>query len=279
MTERLCLEPSSELSTQLVEGQARFASLGPYTSKKARHSRPEKDRHADKTNAWQSSKPLPARGLSTRQHATGQASTIGTARSQIRRDRRETLHARQHMEPEVRVEQGKALKAIVAMPPAMRQQHTFTQPPITPHSTASSELISLAVQQDLNLLDIHHPALINSPIPLRAPAAMRRTPQGGPQIRIHGPPSSDGRPTNSFLRPAPRHPVPRAQSDQGWPHWRELVIKVRGLPSSITTLELWRIFSKEGRIDFIEIFEDRQGIRDGGAKIRYWSVCPRYLCV
>ena len=62
---------------------------------------------------------------------------------------------------------------------------------------------------------------------------------------------------------------PIMQRQDGWSTWIELRVKVFGLPPSITTLDLWHCFSKEGSINIIEIFEDSKGSREGKAMIRY----------
>jgi hypothetical protein len=56
-----------------------------------------------------------------------------------------------------------------------------------------------------------------------------------------------------------------------WASWVEVPVKLFGLPLDMTTLSLWERFSKEGKVETIEIFESRTGQRNGGAKIRF---CP-----
>ncbi|KAI9813869.1 MAG: hypothetical protein M1832_006081 [Thelocarpon impressellum] len=63
-------------------------------------------------------------------------------------------------------------------------------------------------------------------------------------------------------------------ADEVWSSWVELGVRVRGLPFSVTTLELWNVFNKEGKIDFIELSEDLKGSRDGTAKIRFRPMDP-----
>ncbi|KAI9793587.1 MAG: hypothetical protein M1833_000732 [Piccolia ochrophora] len=104
--------------------------------------------------------------------------------------------------------------------------------------------------------------------PPSAPALMRRPPACGDLLPIHGPPSSNGRRSNLFYRPSPQLAVrPLLRDDDGWENWHEVAIKLRGLQPNITTLELWRTFSKEGEVNRIEIFEGRSGRRDGAARI------------
>ncbi|KZF20474.1 RdRP-domain-containing protein [Xylona heveae TC161] len=61
---------------------------------------------------------------------------------------------------------------------------------------------------------------------------------------------------------------------EDWSNWTELGVKVSGLPSSITTLELYRMLIDEGPIETIEIFESTRGTRDGVARVRF-SPPPR----
>jgi RNA-dependent RNA polymerase len=56
---------------------------------------------------------------------------------------------------------------------------------------------------------------------------------------------------------------------ESWQYWPELTVRVQNLPPTITTSDLWRRFEQEGNIVFIELYENRQGIRDGNAKIRF----------
>jgi RNA-dependent RNA polymerase len=49
----------------------------------------------------------------------------------------------------------------------------------------------------------------------------------------------------------------------------ELTIRLSGLYPATTTYDIWRNFSGSGTIVFIELFENRFGVRDGHAKIRF----------
>ncbi|KAI9885653.1 MAG: hypothetical protein M1823_002522 [Watsoniomyces obsoletus] len=60
-----------------------------------------------------------------------------------------------------------------------------------------------------------------------------------------------------------------AVTPDGWETWDSLAIRVFGLPWNISTLDLWSAFQKEGNVSTIEIFENRQGHRDGTAKLRF----------
>jgi RNA-dependent RNA polymerase len=54
----------------------------------------------------------------------------------------------------------------------------------------------------------------------------------------------------------------------------ELTVKVRGLHSTATTYDVWRNFATKGTIVWIQLFENRYGLRDGHAKIRF-SLPPK----
>ncbi|KAI9675025.1 MAG: hypothetical protein M1817_001431 [Caeruleum heppii] len=107
-------------------------------------------------------------------------------------------------------------------------------------------------------------------LPPRAPFAMRRVPQRNHTVTIHGPPSSTGRPTHAFQRPPP---VPRDQHQpfqgRGWSTWMEVAIRIRGLPSTITTYQLWEVFHEEGPLDSIELYEDGRGNKNGNARLKF----------
>lgn len=101
-------------------------------------------------------------------------------------------------------------------------------------------------------------------------------------IRLHGIRPATGRNRNVYPSPLasahrpksaphyqqqPSDSVVRRQG--GWCSWIELRVKIFGLPATLTTLDIWQCFSKEGTIDAIEIFENSQGVREGKASIRY----------
>ncbi len=107
-------------------------------------------------------------------------------------------------------------------------------------------------------------------IPPTGPAIQRRTPVQRSLVQISGPPSSHGRPANTFLRPSPQERGRTViKGDEDWQTWVEVAVKVFGLPSDITTLDIHRLFIKEGSIESIEIFENSRGVRDGNARIRF----------
>lgn len=62
---------------------------------------------------------------------------------------------------------------------------------------------------------------------------------------------------------------PMLKPKEPWQTWPELTIRVANLPPNVTTWDLWERFQREGTIVFIELFDDRQGRRDGNAKIRF----------
>jgi len=76
------------------------------------------------------------------------------------------------------------------------------------------------------------------------------------------------------LRELQQSSGPMLKPKESWQTWPELTIRVANLPPDITTWNLWERFQLEGTIVFIELFDDRQGRRDGSAKIRF--VPPPY---
>ena len=55
-------------------------------------------------------------------------------------------------------------------------------------------------------------------------------------------------------------------------HWSsqpEIQVKVSGLPQDVTTLEIYDIFSKEGRILRLDIISDTQGVGKGMAFVGF----------
>jgi RNA-dependent RNA polymerase len=71
----------------------------------------------------------------------------------------------------------------------------------------------------------------------------------------------------------PAGPILRSQ--QAWEGWPEVNVKLSGLPPTISTWDLWERFAAEGDIVFIELFENRNGGRNGEGKIRFRQ--PRTL--
>jgi RNA-dependent RNA polymerase len=60
------------------------------------------------------------------------------------------------------------------------------------------------------------------------------------------------------------------KSNQEWKTWNELTIKVKGImPEDLKTLRIWEIFSPQGYITFVEIYENTYGQREGTAKVRF----------
>ncbi|KAI9819235.1 MAG: hypothetical protein M1827_007391 [Pycnora praestabilis] len=104
----------------------------------------------------------------------------------------------------------------------------------------------------------------------RGSFGMRRTPQQEQSFDVSGPLPSFRHSSHRFTRPLPQ---PRGRStlrpNDDWATWVEVSVRVYGLPPTITTLEIWRLFSQEGKIDSVEIFENAKGVRDGGCKLRF----------
>jgi RNA-dependent RNA polymerase len=68
-------------------------------------------------------------------------------------------------------------------------------------------------------------------------------------------------------QPAPIMLRPRYE----WREWPEVAIRVRGLHPQETTHSLFKAFRKEGKIIMVELFEGRDGRKDGTGLIRF---CP-----
>jgi RNA-dependent RNA polymerase len=75
--------------------------------------------------------------------------------------------------------------------------------------------------------------------------------------------------SNTGLREPQQSSRPMLKPKEPWQTWPELTIRVANLPPDVTTWDLWERFQREGTIVFIELFDDRQGRRDGNAKIRF----------
>lgn len=49
----------------------------------------------------------------------------------------------------------------------------------------------------------------------------------------------------------------------------DLTLRIRGLHPATTTYDVWRNFAAQGTITFIELFEDRYGLRDGNGQVTF----------
>lgn len=58
-------------------------------------------------------------------------------------------------------------------------------------------------------------------------------------------------------------------SNEDWRNWVELGVKVFDLPSDTTTGDLWKRFSQEGTVVYIDIYENTKGQPDGKACVRF----------
>lgn len=60
-----------------------------------------------------------------------------------------------------------------------------------------------------------------------------------------------------------------------WASWESISILLARIPKNVNTFMLWKSFSKYGNIDYIEIFENARGRREGGGKIRFkYAISP-----
>jgi RNA-dependent RNA polymerase len=99
----------------------------------------------------------------------------------------------------------------------------------------------------------------------REPTKYRQAPFLVPRRRLNVASPSDHRPQASPAVPG----GPILKSRESWQSWSELTVKIFNLPPSTTTWNLWKRFETQGTIVFIELFETRQGTREGTAKIRF----------
>lgn len=72
----------------------------------------------------------------------------------------------------------------------------------------------------------------------------------------------------------PRLPPVILKQTYPWSKWPEVTIKLRSLHEKTTTYDIWRSFQRHGNIKLIEIYENRNGQREGAGKIRF-SPPPR----
>lgn len=56
---------------------------------------------------------------------------------------------------------------------------------------------------------------------------------------------------------------------EDWRTWVELGIKIFDLPTTTTTRDLWKRFSQEGTVVYIELYENTKGQPDGKACVRF----------
>ncbi|KAI0119787.1 RdRP-domain-containing protein [Daldinia grandis] len=54
-----------------------------------------------------------------------------------------------------------------------------------------------------------------------------------------------------------------------WSSWADISLRIRGLPLTTTTFDLWSHFKKNGEVVFIELFEKNNGTREGSGRIRF----------
>jgi len=67
----------------------------------------------------------------------------------------------------------------------------------------------------------------------------------------------------------PRNPPLLFRQVADWAKWHELTIKLTHLHPSTTTYDIYRNFKQFGTIVLIELFEGRNGTKDGGGKVRF----------
>ncbi|KAK2802180.1 hypothetical protein FQN51_004861 [Onygenales sp. PD_10] len=67
----------------------------------------------------------------------------------------------------------------------------------------------------------------------------------------------------------PIKPMAQDHINGEWVLWDSLALTIHGLPKDITTFTLWASFAQHGDVDYIEIFENGRGQREGKGKICY----------
>jgi uncharacterized protein with NRDE domain len=70
----------------------------------------------------------------------------------------------------------------------------------------------------------------------------------------------------------PRGPLRGAviRRPDDWSQSVEVAIDVCDLPHTITTKDVWSIFSKEGKVANIALLYDEKGRKNGKARVRFW---------
>ncbi|KAL1959629.1 hypothetical protein VTO42DRAFT_1664 [Malbranchea cinnamomea] len=64
-----------------------------------------------------------------------------------------------------------------------------------------------------------------------------------------------------------------------WSSWESLSLIISGLPFEINTFTVWKSFERYGSVEWVELFENRAGKRDGRGKVRFRpppkeAICP-----
>lgn len=67
--------------------------------------------------------------------------------------------------------------------------------------------------------------------------------------------------------PVPVRTVVRRPS--AWRNLKEVTVRVERLDAATTTFDLWKQFSQEGEVVFIELYETTHGTRNGSGKVRF----------
>lgn len=78
--------------------------------------------------------------------------------------------------------------------------------------------------------------------------------------------------SNNFVKPSPvlQSPSKMAVNIYGeWTTWESLSVFISGIPENVDTFTIWNTFQAYGTIDYIELFENVRGTRDGRGKIRF----------
>lgn len=88
------------------------------------------------------------------------------------------------------------------------------------------------------------------------PSSLRNGKYQPPSYRPH---KGGGKPVNPTSRYGPLV----------WTTWQEVSVRIRDIPPTTTTRDLWRCFSKQGTIVGIELYENTKGKREGSASVKF----------
>lgn len=60
-----------------------------------------------------------------------------------------------------------------------------------------------------------------------------------------------------------------AQIYAPWSTWESLSLIISGLPFEVNTFTVWKSFERFGSVEWVELFENSAGRRDGKGKVRF----------
>ena len=156
--------------------------------------------------------------------------------------------------------------------------YAYNLKPPASRSLPTNTFSWLAAQQTALYLDAASSLKVTQPFSLQSHAYIKishitfimRDQRSGTRPPRHGPGMDHYIRKPSLPRPAVPLPPPLIiKPSFEWQKWDELVIRVRGLLPTETTFTVWKNFRAQGNISFIELYENRNGQREGFAKIKF----------